>query len=115
MDSDAPPTAQTVLEAFDYETTLDEPWLTVPAVAEAIREHFNPRVTEREVRTRLHEMQHANTVEHHGGWWRSLVAPRLADDVRQEVDDDTELVPLEDMENDKTQSHEDLFDDVGEE
>jgi hypothetical protein len=80
---------QDVLKAFDFETTDDDPYLTVSEVADALAEHWDVEVTNEAVRTRLERMRDDETVEKRrfgpGVGYRAAVAPRLAEDVAEAV------------------------------
>lgn len=100
-------TEQDLLKAFDYEATAEEPMLTVGELVAALRAHFDVDVSGQTVRRRLRAMEDDGQVasKQFGAsavGWTALVGPRLAEDVRADVEaarqEDT--VPLEDVADD---------------
>ncbi|RLM84099.1 helix-turn-helix domain-containing protein [Haloarcula sp. Atlit-7R] len=84
-------TEQDVLKAFDYETTVDAPMLTVAEVADALAEHFEIEVSSEVIQCRLREMESDELVASEGTEnstveWTALVAPRLSDEVLADVE-----------------------------
>lgn len=73
---------QDVLKAFDYETTAEDPYLTVKEVTAALAEHFDIDVTTEAVRVRLETLQADDMVAKRqfgaGVAYRALVGPRLS-------------------------------------
>lgn len=98
---------QDLLKAFDFETTDDDPFLTVREVAAALLDHWDVDVTDEAVRTRLERMCEAGTVEKRqfgpGVAYRTTVSPRLSDDVADGADDTSG-----ELERGETTSHDDL-------
>jgi hypothetical protein len=85
-------TEQDVLKAFDYETSADEPMLTVTEIADAVREHFGVDVSGETVRRTLHEMEADGTVasKEFGAravGWTALVGPRLSASAQETVEE----------------------------
>ena len=54
---------QDVLKTFDFETTEDDPYLTVAEVATGLADRWNIDVTEEGVRARLERMRDDGSVE----------------------------------------------------
>lgn len=111
-DDTAELTEQDVLKAFDYETTVDAPMLTVAEVADALAEHFDIEVGSEIIRCRLREMESDELVASEGTEdstveWTALVAPRLSDEVLADV----EAVEGE-LERGETVSLDELTDDL---
>jgi len=85
-DDTAELTEQDVLKAFDYETTVEEPMLTVVEIADALAKHFDIEVGNEVIRCRLRAMESDELVASEGTEdstveWTALVAPRLSDEV----------------------------------
>lgn len=76
---------QDILKAFDFEATIEDPFLTAGEVADALASHFEIDVTDETVRVRLQEMLDAGAVDRRefgpGVAYRALVGPELADEV----------------------------------
>lgn len=95
---------QDVLNAFDYDATDEDPYLTVKEVTAALAEHFDIEVSDEAVRTRLEALRDDEMVAKRrfgaGVAYRALVAPQLADDVEAMSNERRrtareEFVPLE--------------------
>ncbi|AAV44266.1 unknown (plasmid) [Haloarcula marismortui ATCC 43049] len=85
-DDTAELTEQDVLKAFNYETTVEAPMLTVAEIADALAKHFDIEVGNEIIRCRLREMESDELVASEGTEdstveWTALVAPRLSDEV----------------------------------
>lgn len=98
---------QDVLKAFDYEATVEDPYLTAKEIAAALAEHFDIEVTDEAVRNQLESMRDEELVAKRrfgpGVAYRALVGPRLAEDVAARSDairrelDAGETVSLEEL------------------
>ncbi|MGB9950827.1 helix-turn-helix domain-containing protein (plasmid) [Haloarcula marismortui] len=111
-DDTAEVTEQDVLKAFDYETTVDAPMLTVAEIADALAEHFDIEVGSEVIRCRLREMESDELVASEDSEdatveWTALVGPRLSDEVLADV----EAVESE-LERGETVSLDELTDDL---
>ena len=104
---------QDILKAFDFEATAEDPYLTVSEVADALATHWGIEVTDEAVRTRLEQMRDDDTISKRefgpGVAYRALVGPELADDVEATLEE-TES----ELEAGETTSHDDLWEDAGE-
>jgi hypothetical protein len=104
---------QDILKVFDFETTVEDPSLTVSEVAEALATHWGIEVTDEAVRTRLEQMRDDDTISKRelgpGVAYRALVGPELADDVEATLEE-TEG----ELEAGETTSHDDLWADADE-
>lgn len=90
-DDTAELTEQDVLKAFDYETTVEAPVLTVGEISDALAKHFDIEVSSETIRRRLREMESdelvaTNESEDSTVEWSALVAPRLSDEVLADVE-----------------------------
>lgn len=76
---------QDILKAFDFEATVEDPFLTVSEIAEALATHFDIDVSDEAVRVRLQEMIDAGDLARRefgpSVAYRALVGPQLAADV----------------------------------
>lgn len=76
---------QDLLKVFDYETTLEEPYLTVREIQIALERHFDIEVSDQTVRNHLNTMRETGDVSKRDFGsavaYRAEVAPELADDV----------------------------------
>jgi len=97
---------QDVLKAFDFEATDDDPYMTVRELTEALDDHFGIEVTDEAVRVRLgHMVADEKVARREFGpsvAYRAMVAPRLSDDLSEEItaateDGNEESTPLEDL------------------
>lgn len=81
---------QDILKAFDFEATVDDPYLTVKEVNAALAEHWDIEVTDEAVRNRLEGMIESEQVAKRqfgpGVAYRALVGPRLAEDVAADIE-----------------------------
>lgn len=84
-------TDQAILKVFDYETTVDEPYLTAGGVRDSLDEHFDVDVTTEAVRVRLGAMVDEGDVakRRFGGGvaYRALASPRLSEAVRADLEE----------------------------
>lgn len=99
---------QDILKAFDFEATVDDPYLTVKEVRAALAEHWDIDVTDEAVRVRLERMIEDETIAKRefgpAVAYRALVGPRLHPDIEAEL----EAAEAE-YEAGETISHEELF------
>ena len=104
---------QDILKVFDFEATAEDPYLTVSEVADALATHWGIEVTDEAVRTRLEQMRDDDTISKRefgpGVAYRALAGPALADDVEATLEE-TEG----ELEAGETTSHDDLWEDAGE-
>lgn len=100
---------QDILKAFDFEATVEDPYLTVRELRQALAEHFDVDVTVEAVRYRLDGMTDDETIAKRdfGGAvaYRALVGPRLAPEIAEELAaeefDRDEAIPLEEFESER--------------
>lgn len=95
---------QDILKAFDFEATVDDPYLTVKEVNEALAGHWDIDVTDEAVRVRLEHMIESEKVAKRqfgpGVAYKALVGPQLAPEVEERLeerhaDDWDSSVPLD--------------------
>lgn len=95
---------QDILKAFDFEATVDDPYLTVKEVNEALAGHWDIDVTDEAVRVRLEHMIESEKVAKRqfgpGVAYKALVGPPLAPEVEERLeerhaDDWDSSVPLD--------------------
>jgi len=102
---------QDILKAFDFEATVDDPYLTVKEVTNALGEHWGIDVTTEAVRTRLERMRDDDLVDKRqfgpSVAYCALMGPELSEEVKQAVAE-TEG----ELERGETTSHEDLWNDL---
>lgn len=81
---------QDLLKAFDFEATVDDPYLTVKEITVALATHWGIDVTTEAVRSRLDTMAEADLVTKRafgpGVAYRANVGPRLSDETAAAVD-----------------------------
>jgi pterin-4a-carbinolamine dehydratase len=99
---------QDLLKAFDFETTAEDPYLTVSEVADALATHWDIEVTNEPVRIRLEQMRDGDTISKRdfgsGVAYRSLVGPKLADDIETSIQESKG-----ELEAGRTMSHEQVW------
>jgi len=105
---------QDVLKAFDFETTADDPYLTVRQVTQALATHWDIEVTEEAVRSRLEQLCESDAVEKRtfgpGVAYRALLGPELADEVEARLSESEG-----ELRREETVSHDDVWTDVDDE
>jgi len=81
---------QDILKAFDFEATVDDPYLTATEVTAALARHWDIDVTSEAVRTRLEQMREDDLLARRqfgpSVAYRALVGPRLSDEVKTATD-----------------------------
>ena len=83
---------QDLLKVLDYDVDEANPMLTAGEVADGLADHFGIDVTAEAVRQRLREMEADGNVASkefgaNATGWVALVAPRLAPEVAERLDD----------------------------
>jgi pterin-4a-carbinolamine dehydratase len=99
---------QDLLKAFDFETTAEDPYLTVSEVADALATHWDIEVANEPVRIRLEQMRDGDTISKRdfgsGVAYRSLVGPELAEDIETSIKESKG-----ELEAGRTMSHEQVW------
>lgn len=101
---------QDILKAFDFEATVDDPYLTVKEVTAGLADHWGIDVTTEAVRARLDQMVETELVAKRAFGpavaYKAQVGPRLSDETAAAVDavgtydEDAEYKSLTDLDLD---------------
>jgi hypothetical protein len=104
-------TEQDLLKAFDFETTVEDPYLTVSEVTDALAKHWEIDVTGEAVRARLEQMRETDQIAKRDFGssvaYRALVAPKLSDEVLAAVEETRDL-DRDEYEAGELTSHEEM-------
>jgi hypothetical protein len=99
---------QDILKAFDFEATVEDPYLTVSEVADALATHWDIEVANEAVRIRLEQLRDGDTISKRefgsGVTYRALVGPELAEDIETSIKESEA-----ELEAGRTTSHEQVW------